>query len=99
MLPKVTMKAKAARHRHRMILERRMVMAKTPRSDSPEDHNVGAENGEIRNSVVCLAGGAGRYADKHQIRDELVALDLGPDCRPGDIVSRETRERPQGFGV
>ena len=44
----------------------------------------------MRNPVVCLTGGAGRYADKHQITDELIALNLGPDCRPGDIVSLET---------
>jgi hypothetical protein len=74
-------------------------MAKAPRTDSLNDHNVGAGNGEMRNSVVCLTGGAGRYADKHQIRDELVALDLGPDCRPGDIVSLETRERPHDFVI
>ena len=36
----------------------------------------------MRNPVVCLTGGAGRYADKHQIRDELVALNLGPGCLP-----------------
>jgi hypothetical protein len=74
-------------------------MAKAPRNDSLKDHNVGAGNGEMRYSVVCLTGGAGRYADHHQIRDELVALDLGPDCRPGDIISLETRERPHDFVI
>ena len=53
----------------------------------------------MRNPVVCLTGGAGRYADKHQIRDELVALNLGPDCRPGDIVSLKTRGRPHDFVI
>jgi len=53
----------------------------------------------MRNSVVCLTGGAGRYADKHQIRDELLALDLGPDCRQGDMVSLETKERPHDFVI
>ena len=53
----------------------------------------------MRNSVVCLTGGAGRYADKHQIRDGLVALDLGSDCRAGDIVSLETKERPHDFVI
>jgi len=53
----------------------------------------------MRNSVVCLTGGAGRYADQHQIRDELMALDLDANCRPGDIVSLEAKERPHDFVV
>jgi len=53
----------------------------------------------MRDPVVCLSSGAGRYADKHQIRGELIALNLGPDCRPGDIVSLETRARPHDFVI
>ena len=53
----------------------------------------------MRNSVACLTGGAGRYADKHQLRDELSGLDLSPNCRPGDIVSLEIRERPHDFVI
>ena len=53
----------------------------------------------MREPVVCLTSGAGRHADKHRIRDELIALNLGPDCRPGDIVSLETRGRPHDFVI
>ena len=34
-----------------------------------------------------------------EIRDELVALNLGPGCRPGDIVSLETTGRPHDFVI
>jgi hypothetical protein len=74
-------------------------MAKAPPNDSLEDHNLGVGKREMRNSAVCLTAGAGRYADKHQIRDELVALDLDRNCRPGDIVSLETKERPHDFVI
>ena len=50
----------------------------------------------MRDPVVSLTGGAGRYADKHQIRDELIALNLGPDCHPGSL---ETRGRPHDFVI
>ena len=53
----------------------------------------------MRNSVVCLTAGAGRYADKHQLRDELLSVDISPDCHQGDIVSLEIGERPHDFVI
>jgi hypothetical protein len=64
-------------------------MAKAPTGESERDHS----------TVICLTQSAGRYADKHQIRDELMTLDLGPDCIPSDIVSVEIRERQHDFIV
>ncbi len=53
----------------------------------------------MRNMVVCLTQSAQRYADKHQIRDDLRALELGTDCMPGDLVSVEIGMRPHDFIV
>lgn len=53
----------------------------------------------MRHPLVSLTGSAGRYADKHQIRDELSALMLGPECLAGDTVSVETAERPHDFVI
>jgi hypothetical protein len=66
-------------------------MAKAPTSESDGDH--------MRSTVVCLTPGAQRYADKHQIRDQLSGLDLGVDCVQGDIVSLEAGDRPHDFIV
>jgi hypothetical protein len=64
-------------------------MAKAPTGDSDEKHS----------TVICLTQSAGRYVDKHQIRDELITLDLDTDCIPSDIVSIEVGERPHDFIV
>src|SRR5688572_32791864 len=94
MLPKVTRKAKAARHRQRMILERRTVMAETSPDDSP------ANLGETRPYSKCtvrLTDSALRYAERHQLISETEKLELGPECQAGDLVSLETGDRPHDF--
>jgi hypothetical protein len=72
-------------------------MAKAPTGDSDEKHSAPGEEGEIRSTIVSLTQSAARYVDKYQIRDDLMELDLGTDCLPGDIVSVEIRERPHDF--
>jgi hypothetical protein len=64
-------------------------MAKAPTGESERDHS----------TVICLTQSAGRYADNHQIKNELMTLDLGTDCIPNDIISIEIQERPHDFIV
>src|SRR5262245_57211369 len=73
-VPKDPRKAKSARQRHRMILERRTVMAETPPDDSPTDHSDEAEAGTMRKSTVRLTDSALRYAQRHQLESELEKL-------------------------
>lgn len=53
----------------------------------------------MHKSVIALTDSAGRYADGHRIRAEVIKLDLGPDCQAGDIVSLEREEMPHDFVV
>jgi hypothetical protein len=51
----------------------------------------------MRKSLVRLTDSARRYADRHQLVDELMKLDLDPRSLVGDLVSLETKDRPHDF--
>lgn len=53
----------------------------------------------MRNTIVSLTGSAARYAEKHQIRDELMTLNIGQEGLSGDVVTLETHGRPHDFVI
>jgi hypothetical protein len=82
-----------------MILEKRTIMAEIPPHDSPQDHNAEGETGRMCKCTIRLTDSALRYAVRHQLKDELTQLELGPESLVGDVVSLESGERPHDFIV
>jgi hypothetical protein len=69
-------------------------MAEPPPDDSPANLS---EAGAFGKCTVRLTDGALRYAERHQLLGEMERLELGPECRTGDLVSLETGDRPHDF--
>jgi hypothetical protein len=53
----------------------------------------------MRKCVIALTDSAGRYADGHGIRAEMMKLDFDAECLSGDIVSLEREEMPHDFVI
>lgn len=51
----------------------------------------------MRKCIIRLTDSARRYADRHQIVDELMKLDLDAKSLVGDLVSLESGDRPHDF--
>jgi hypothetical protein len=51
----------------------------------------------MRKFIIRLTDSARRYADRHQIVDELMKLDLDAKSLVGDLVSLESGDRPHDF--
>lgn len=53
----------------------------------------------MRKTSIALTDSAGRYVERHDIRAEVITLDLDAQCTIGDIVSLEREEMPHDFVV
>lgn len=51
----------------------------------------------MRKCIIRLTDTARRYAERHQIADELMKLDLDGESLVGDLVSLESAGRPHDF--